>query len=199
MPVNVSTWEEPYWDGTEPAGYGRPAQREPMDRDKPISTGEFWLDVATRILSNPSGPNPGDKVLEIGCGFGFVVEDLVGLGVDAHGIDISSYAITEAQARRPDLASRFQVADARTDLTTLFSANEFDYSFSWDFLVCLEDAELLTFWDDMATITRNNGNQVHFTKNGEDPPEFYNIHTLQWYVDNRPSPRCLIINIRELL
>ena len=35
----------------------------------------------------------GDKVLDIGCAKGFFVNDLVDKGIDAYGIDISSYAI----------------------------------------------------------------------------------------------------------
>jgi len=38
------------------------------------------------------------RVLDVGCATGHVVKELVGRGVDAHGIDISEYAVTHAPA-----------------------------------------------------------------------------------------------------
>ena len=37
-----------------------------------------------------------DKILDIGCAKGFLVKDFIDKGIDAYGIDISRYALSEA-------------------------------------------------------------------------------------------------------
>lgn len=65
-----------------------------------------WLRLfekfADRIVSEIA---PG-SVLDAGCAMGLLVESLADRGVDAHGIDISSYAISKV---RPDIADRCRV------------------------------------------------------------------------------------------
>ena len=36
-------------------------------------------------------------MLDIGCGKGFLVKDLVNIGMDAYGIDLSSYALRNSE------------------------------------------------------------------------------------------------------
>jgi cyclopropane fatty-acyl-phospholipid synthase-like methyltransferase len=80
----------------------------------------------------------GKKVLEIGCAKGFVVEDLRGFGVDAHGLDVSSYAIGEASdAVKPYLT----IGDARTDLSR-YKNKEFDVVFTLRFMECVPESDI---------------------------------------------------------
>jgi len=51
-----------------------------------------WKSVAKDIV-NLYKLKKGDKVLDIGCAKGFLVNDLIDLGIDAYGLDISEYAI----------------------------------------------------------------------------------------------------------
>ena len=51
-----------------------------------------WISVAKDIIKH-FHLSKGQKVLDIGCAKGFLVKDLVDLGIDAVGIDISKYAI----------------------------------------------------------------------------------------------------------
>ncbi len=51
-----------------------------------------WKKVAKNIIKKYN-LKKGDKVLDIGCAKGFLVKDLLDLGIDAYGIDISEYAI----------------------------------------------------------------------------------------------------------
>lgn len=76
---------------------------------------------------------PFDRSLDVGCAKGFVVEALCELGYDAHGCDISRYAIEGAPPLvRPRLqvvdlespASRAQLAGDRFSLVTLFEVLE---------------------------------------------------------------------------
>jgi len=60
-----------------------------------------------RALMRRAGVEPGMRLLEIGCG----VADFLGplaAGHDVTGIDISTEAIDQAKARRPDLADRLE-------------------------------------------------------------------------------------------
>jgi SAM-dependent methyltransferase len=75
----------------------------------------FFATVADRIVTDFS-PR---RVLDAGCAMGLLVEALVERGVDAHGIDISEYAIAQAA---PVIRDRVRVAsltappDGRYDL-----------------------------------------------------------------------------------
>ena len=51
----------------------------------------------------------GDKVLDIGCAKGFLVKDLVSIGIDAYGVDISQYAIECCES---EISDRVKVGSA---------------------------------------------------------------------------------------
>jgi ubiquinone/menaquinone biosynthesis C-methylase UbiE len=53
---------------------------------------------------------PGDKVLDVGCAKGFLVKDFLDRGINAYGIDISSYAIANCHK---DVVTRVKVANAK--------------------------------------------------------------------------------------
>ena len=53
-----------------------------------------WKSVAKDIIKKYK-LKKGQKVLDIGCGKGFLVKDLVDLGIDAYGLDISKYGIAQ--------------------------------------------------------------------------------------------------------
>jgi trans-aconitate methyltransferase len=69
-------------------------------------------------------PEPGERVLDLGCGTGHLTADLAGRGATVHGIDASAEMIRAARERYPELS--FEQADARA-----FAAGEpFDAVFS---------------------------------------------------------------------
>lgn len=76
---------EMYWDGPREYGYGG------------YSYDGRWRSVARDIIDNYN-LKPGMKVLDIGCGKGFLVKDLMleCPGLEVFGLDISAYAITTA-------------------------------------------------------------------------------------------------------
>ena len=51
-----------------------------------------WKPVAKRLIDH-YGLEQWDRVLDVGCGKGFLVKDLMNAGVPAYGIDVSEYAI----------------------------------------------------------------------------------------------------------
>ncbi len=75
---------EVYFDGPREYGYG----------------GYYydgrWQPVATDIVEH-FGLEPGAKVLDVGCGKGFLVKDLLAIGIDAYGVDISKYALMNCE------------------------------------------------------------------------------------------------------
>lgn len=74
-------FSELYFDGPREYGYGG------------FRYDGRWRPVAAAIISYYD-LQLGDRVLDVGCAKGFLVQDLVAYGVDAIGIDISAYAVS---------------------------------------------------------------------------------------------------------
>ena len=75
---------EMYFDGPREYGYGG------------YKYDGRWIPVAEDIIKHYE-LKKNDKVLDIGCAKGFLVKDLLNLGIDAYGIDISEYAISKSE------------------------------------------------------------------------------------------------------
>jgi len=67
-----------------------------------------WIPVARDIVAHFT-LKPGDRVLDIGCAKGFLVKDLLALGIDAYGIDISEYALMNCE---PEVIGRLHLGNA---------------------------------------------------------------------------------------
>lgn len=152
-------------------GYKRWYRNEGVD-----SLGEFWKDQARNWLNNLA--LSGKKVLEIGCAKGFLVKDLRDLGVDAYGLDVSSYAISQCEA---GMSPYLTVGDARTALSQ-FKTKEFDVVLSLRFLECIPETDLPALISEMNRISRL---QVHvidqFTGTKTGAAQFYLQKTLdEW-------------------
>jgi len=91
-------WGYDYWDGSRKVNYGG------------YRYDGRWLKVAKAMVDH-YGLKPGDKVLYVGCGKGFLVHDFMQVmpGLEAWGIDISTYAIEHAM---DEVQDRLQVANA---------------------------------------------------------------------------------------
>src|SRR3989339_273533 len=63
-----------YFDGPREYGYGG------------YNYDGRWIPVAKDIVDHFS-LKPGDRLLDVGCAKGFLVKDLLALGIDAYGID----------------------------------------------------------------------------------------------------------------
>lgn len=87
-----------YFDGTREQGYGG------------YRYDGRWLPIAEDIVRH-FGLKRGDRVLDVGCGKGFLVKDLMQAcpGLDAFGIDISEYAVMNCE---PEVAGRLRVGNA---------------------------------------------------------------------------------------
>ncbi len=91
-------FDKEYFDGDRTCGYGG------------YNYDGRWRPIAEKLIAH-YGLQPGDRVLDIGCGKGFLVHDLRQAlpGLDVTGIDVSSYAIETAA---PDVRPFLRVANA---------------------------------------------------------------------------------------
>jgi len=134
---------------------------------------EYWKDVAYKITQRFN--LTGKKVLDIGCAYGFLVEDLRSFGVDAYGIDISQYAYDQAT---PEVQPYLTVADVRTHLQS-YKKNEFLAVYSLRFLPCMSDEDLEIIIPEMNRISKY---QLH----GIDLkllPQYYNTKTIEEWLE----------------
>lgn len=69
-------------------------------------------------------PQPGERVLDVGCGTGHLTRKIADAGAEAVGVDASAAMVAEARRNFPEL--RFEVADA----TTMRFDEPFDAIFS---------------------------------------------------------------------
>jgi SAM-dependent methyltransferase len=103
-----------YWDGDRKICYGGYRYMEGR-----------WEKVA-RAMALQYGIKPGDRILDVGCGKGFLLYDFTKVvpGLELHGIDISEYAIANS---KEEIRDRLQVGNA----TALpFPDDYFDFVFS---------------------------------------------------------------------
>jgi protein-L-isoaspartate(D-aspartate) O-methyltransferase len=107
-------WGFDYWDGDRRINYGGYRYMEGR-----------WEKVA-KAMAEHYGIKPGDKILDIGCGKGFLLYDFTKVipGVEITGIDISEYAIENS---KQEIKHQLQVGKA-TDLP--FDDSSFDLVFS---------------------------------------------------------------------
>ncbi len=132
-------WDFDYWDGDRRINYGG------------YKYDGRWAKVATE-MKNHYGIKPGDKILDIGCGKGFLLYDFTQVvpGVEVSGVDISSYAIENSLE---DVKPNLQVCSA-TELP--FEDNSFDLVFSINTMHNLYAHELDAALREMERVGKKN-------------------------------------------
>ena len=122
----AKNWAFDYWDGDRRINYGGYRYMEGR-----------WEKVA-KLMAETYGLKAGDKVLDVGCGKGFLMFDFtkVVAGIDIYGLDISEYAIANG---KEEVQSRMQVGNA-TKLP--FEDNSFDFVYSLNTLHNLHTYDL---------------------------------------------------------
>ncbi|MGA0110608.1 MAG: class I SAM-dependent methyltransferase [Chthoniobacterales bacterium] len=106
-------WDVEYWEGARRTGYGG------MKYDG------RWRKVADLMVEH-YGLKAGDRVLDVGCGKGFLLHDLTQAvpGLEVVGLDVSSYAIEHAL---PEIKDRLVVGHANK---LPFDDASFDFVYS---------------------------------------------------------------------
>ena len=126
---------EMYWDGPREYGYGG------------YRYDGRWRSVARDIIAH-FNLKPGMRVLDVGCGKGFLVKDLMleCPGLEVFGLDISRYALLNAP---PELAGRLHLGTA-DDLP--FADGSFDCVLAINVLHNLPRTRLITAFKEIQRL-----------------------------------------------
>ena len=132
-----------YWDGDRKFGYGGYRYD---GRQRPIA----------EAMARHYGLQPGDKILDVGCGKGYLLYELTQVvpGVEVSGLDISQYAIDNSKEEiRPFL----QTGNA---VSLPYEDNSFDFVVSVTTLHNLYNYELRKALQEMQRVGKNSKKHV---------------------------------------
>lgn len=132
-------WAFDYWDGDRRINYGGYRYMS-----------GYWEDVAKK-MSEYYQLKTNDKILDIGCGKGFLLYDFTKVvkGIDIHGCDISEYAIKNS---KEEIRDKLQIANA-TNLP--YPDNYFDFVYSINTFHNLHNFELELALKEMNRVSKN--------------------------------------------
>lgn len=161
-------YDATYFEGVRPEGY--PGYGEWFVRHNFAVAWADDIEAKTGLVS-------GKDVLEVGCAYGFLVAELEARGANVIGIDLSNYAISEANSRFPALT--FVEDDF---ITNPFSNNQFHLTVSIGALECMNDDPLMqTFLNQVNRITRPTGIFYFLIDFDNNPPFYYqNKSPAEW-------------------
>lgn len=133
-------WDYDYWDGDRRVCYG--GYRYMPGR---------WAPVAQAMIEH-YGLKAGDKVLDIGCGKGFLLYEMRLLipDLEIYGLDISPYAIENA---KEEIKDRLQVGNANA---LPFADHYFDFVYSITTLHNLHNYDLDKALREMERVGKQN-------------------------------------------
>lgn len=132
-------WAYDYWDGDRKTGYGG------MKYDG------RWKKVA-EAMAKQYEIKPGDKILDVGCGKGFLLYDFTQVvpGVEVTGIDISDYAI---QNSKVEIKNHLHIGNAKS---LPFSDKSFDLVISINTLHNLLCFDMLSALKEIQRVGKRN-------------------------------------------
>jgi SAM-dependent methyltransferase len=131
-------WGVEYWDGDRATGYGG------------YRYDGRWRPIAERLAAH-YGLRPGMRVLDVGCGKGFLLHELTQAvpGLEVHGLDISRYGIEHA---KDEVKPFLQVGHAKS---LPFEDRSFDFVVSLATLHNLQIADLFSALAEIGRVTKD--------------------------------------------
>lgn len=127
-------------------------------------------------------PSASPKILDMGCGAGFLSNDLITHYNEVFAVDLSAPALKIAQQQDKTQKVKYLKADA-TNLP--FEDESFDIICAMDFLEHIEDLDLLL--KEVARLLRPNGLFVYHTFNKNPLAYLIAIKFVEWLVPNTPK------------
>lgn len=106
-----------------------------------------WTELRLEAVRDLLDPQPGDRVLDLGCAAGAITHYLSTFGAEPVGIDFEPLAIDRARELFPAL--RFEVADA-TQLP--FADASFDKAVAADFVEHIEDRTFVAMCTELRRV-----------------------------------------------
>jgi SAM-dependent methyltransferase len=133
-------WGFDYWDGDRRINYGGYKYIEGR-----------WEKVA-KLMAEHYGLKSGDKILDIGCGKGFLLYDFTKIipGIDIYGTDISEYAYENSN----DIVKAKLHVGSCTDLP--YPDNYFDFVYSINTFHNLHNLDLEQAISEMNRVSKSN-------------------------------------------
>ncbi len=103
---------------------------------------ERYYDIAVRNMLRSMGAQPGDLVLDAGCGPGVHSIRAARYGCNVKAIDLSERMLAHARARSEEVGVADRIEFRQDDLTTLSLESEaYPFVFNWGVLIHVPDAE----------------------------------------------------------
>lgn len=128
---------------------------------------DTWAVRVANDIESWYGAVTGKRILDIGCAFGYLTKELIDRGAECLGIDVSSYAIAQAQALFPAIASEFTVQDI-VEGTTFTPAQRFDIVVLAGVLDCLNLAQKILALAETNRIRKVTGKTYCLTERVSD-------------------------------
>ena len=134
----ASRFGQEYWDGARRFGYGG------------YRYDGRWRGVADAIAAR-YGLHAGDRVLDVGCGKGFLLYELTQAvaGLEVRGLDVSEYALANA---KPEVAPFLDLGHARS---LPYDDDAFDLAISLGTLHNLGAEDLFAALGEIDRVARN--------------------------------------------
>ena len=119
-----------------------------------------WTELRLDVVRDLVDPQPGDRVLDLGCAAGAIAHYLSTFGAESVGVDFEPLAIEKARELFPGV--RFEVADA-CDLP--FPDASFDKAVAADFVEHIEDETFLRMCAEVRRVLEPDGTFALYTPN----------------------------------
>tara|TARA_E500000178_G_C16950699_1_gene721116 strand:- start:416 stop:1081 length:666 start_codon:yes stop_codon:yes gene_type:complete len=160
-----------YWDGSRESGYGGYKYID-----------GYWIVIVKKLIKLYKLNNKS-KVLDVGCGKGFLLYELKKTlpGIEVHGLDISKYAISKAPK---EIKKNLKYLKAQTKYP--FKNKYFDLVISFG---CIHNLEIFDLKKCLKEITRVGRKQFVLTESYRNNKELFNLQCWALTCESFFSPK----------